>query len=109
MSTTPTPVPASTAQKILNDISTAGGYVSLVVGGIELVKGLVSAIKSVGSAKGTQTYQIVISTDAAELDAIVALDATEIAAINADLAQMGAPTIPVPAPIVDPLDTPPVG
>jgi hypothetical protein len=108
MTTNPVgPAPTSTLAKVLADLQAAGGYVSLGVTAagvlIPLVKGAIAEIKKLTSPQGVVTYQVVITTDASELDSVVALADADLTALNEYLASVGAPPVPVtPAP-ADPL------
>lgn len=63
---------------------------------IPLGKGLLRSIKAIGTGSETQSYVLLITADAAELDAIAALSLEDLAAVNAELTKLGkAPVIPI--------------
>lgn len=88
-------------KNVLAALSSANQYVTLAIelGGeiVPLAKGLVKEIRSIGEKKET-TYQILLQTDGAELDAVHQLAEDDLAAINAELAKMGKDPIPRPVP-----------
>ncbi len=102
MSTKPvTPSPATGAlSAILNGLGQTNMIVSLglQVAGIvvPLVKGLVSQIKLISTGASTVTYQVVVTADEANLQAVQALSDSDLAAINAELARLGKTPLPVP-------------
>ena len=102
MSTTPVTPASSTLSKILTGLTETNSIVSLgiTVAGvvIPLVKGLVADIKKINTPQGTVAYQIVIAADATEIDGDKTMEVADIAAVNAYLASIGAPLVPVPAP-----------
>ena len=61
---------------------------------VPLVKGAITEIKKISSGAKTETYQVVITADAAELDAITKLAADDLTALNAELARLGVPPVP---------------
>jgi hypothetical protein len=86
---------------IVNILSALSATPSAVTIGLEvagqlvpLVKGAVTEIKKISSGAKTETYQVVITADAAELDAITKLAADDLTALNAELARLGVPPIP---------------
>src|SRR5271154_4574116 len=99
-----TPTNASTpgghAGQILTALASVNGYVALglQVGAtvIPLVKGAISAIKSIGTSQETVTYQVLLTVDGAELDAIDQLAIDDLTAINAELSKRGVAQIPLP-------------
>jgi hypothetical protein len=97
----------STTKNILAALSDAGTIIGIGVplAGeiIPLATGLVKEIRQIASGSTTVDYQILIQTDGAELDAVHQLAEDDLAAINAELAKVGQPPIPV-AP--DPPPTP---
>jgi hypothetical protein len=110
-STNSTPAPApTTASKILTALSGVGGVVSLGVEIAEevvpLVKGVVTSIKAIDSPQGTVSYQVVISTDATELDGVETMSEADLAAWNQYLVAHGAAPLTVPTIAADPLDAP---
>lgn len=85
-------------KNILATLAASNQYITL---GIELAgeivplaKGLVQEIKQIGTGTDTVTYQVLVQTDGAELDAIHQLAEDDLAAINAELAKLGQPPIP---------------
>lgn len=76
----------------------AGITLALEIGGqlVPLAKGLVSEIKKIGIGTDTEEYQLLITADASELDAIAKLSLDDLAAINAELTKLGvAPVVPI--------------
>jgi hypothetical protein len=61
---------------------------------VPLVKGAITEIKKISTGAKTETYQVVITADAAELDAITKLAADDLTALNAELARLGVPPVP---------------
>jgi hypothetical protein len=61
---------------------------------VPLVKGAITEIKKSSTGAKTETYQVVITADAAELDAITKLAADDLTALNAELARLGVPPVP---------------
>jgi hypothetical protein len=78
---------SSTNQVITLGLEVAGQLVPLV-------KGAITEIKKISTGAKTETYQVVITADAAELDAITKLAADDLTALNAELARLGLPSIP---------------
>jgi len=95
----PAPAP-STAQTILTALQNVGGWVTVgaTIAGVALplVKGLITDIKKITSPQGVVTYQVVISTDEAEIAGVVALADVDLAAINEYLVSAGLPPLVVP-------------
>ncbi|MGH7836489.1 MAG: hypothetical protein ACREQC_01545 [Candidatus Binataceae bacterium] len=103
MSSTPnTPAPAgATILDTLSGLAKANSYVAL---GLEvadvvvpIVKGVISEIKQISTGDGTVAYTVLIQADESELSAVDTLSESELAAINAELTRLGAPTLSVPA------------
>jgi hypothetical protein len=92
----------STPNKVLTALANANGYVALAlqVGEtlIPLAKGAIKEIRSIGQGTETVSYEILLTTDAAELDAIDKLAIDDLTVINAELATHGIPPVPLPAP-----------
>jgi len=92
----------ATPNKVLTALANANGYVALAlqVGEtlIPLAKGAIKEIRSIGQGTETVTYEILLTTDAAELDAIDKLAIDDLTAINAELATHGIAPVPLPAP-----------
>jgi hypothetical protein len=107
---TPAPTPTTTIASILQILQDAGGYVTLgvEVAGvvIPLVKAVVTDIKNAAEGGATETYTVLLTADAAALDAVDALALEQIEDINAYLGSIGAALIPVPTVAADPLDPP---
>jgi hypothetical protein len=85
----------------VNILSALSGTPSAVTIGLEvagqlvpLVKGAITEIKKISTSAKTESYQVVITADAAELDAITKLAADDLTALNAELARLGVPPIP---------------
>jgi len=98
---TATPVPASGAlSAILAGLGQTNMIVSLglQVAGIvvPLAKGLVTEIKKISQGQTTVTYQIVVTTDEANLQAVDAISDADLSAINAELVRLGKSPLPVP-------------
>jgi hypothetical protein len=85
-------------KNVLGALGEANQYVTLAIniGGvlIPIVAGLVKEIKQITAGTETVSYQILLQTDAAELEAVDKLSQDDLAAINAELAKLGKPPIP---------------
>lgn len=92
----------STPNKILSTLADANEYVSigLEVAGVvvPLVKGAITEIKKLGAGTDSETYQVLLQVDAAELDSVDKLAEDDLTAINAELAKRGVPTVPIAPP-----------
>lgn len=91
----------STPNKVLSTLASANGYIAigLQVGNLvlPLVKGLIKEIRTIGAGTETVSYEIVVQTDMAELDAVDKLALDDLIAINAELNARGLPEIPLPS------------
>ena len=96
MSTTPSPTSA-----LLNVLTSLNGGVQLgvTIGNVvvPLIAGVIKSIKT-GESGQTVEYTVVIQTEQAVLDSIIAAGASDLAAINAELVRMGLAPLPVPTP-----------
>jgi hypothetical protein len=101
MSTNPV-APKSTASTLLNSLSQVSGEVGIAIqigeALIPVGKALVTKIKNSVAGVETIDYQLLLSEDQAALVAVDASSNADLAAINAELSRLGAPTLPVPAP-----------
>ena len=92
----------STPNKVLSALADANEYVSigLEVAGVvvPLVKGAITEIKKLGSGKDSETYQVLLQVDAAELDSVDKLAVDDLTAINAELTKRGVPAVPIAPP-----------
>jgi hypothetical protein len=92
----------STPKAVLSTLAGASGDITLAmnVAGvlIPLVKGVIKSIESIGAKQETVTYEVLLQTDGAALDAIDALAAADLAAINAELVRLGLQPVPVAPP-----------
>lgn len=100
MSNTPNSPVGKTASTMLNILAASNGYVTLAIQAagvlVPLGKALVQKIEDIGKGSVTITFTDLVTADLAELDAIQKLSSDEIAAINAELAQLGLPALPPP-------------
>jgi hypothetical protein len=69
---------------------------------IPLGKGLIKEIRSIATGAETVSYEVLLVADGKELDAVHQLATDDLAAINAELAKMGQPPLPVAPPTTDP-------
>jgi len=98
------PVAPSPATGALSAILAGLGQTNMIVSlGLQvagivvpLAKGLVSQIKLISQGQTTVTYQVVVTTDENSLQQIDAISDADLAAINAELARLGKPPLPVP-------------
>ncbi len=112
MSSTPKqPIAGTPAGKLstaLTALQQAGGYIGLAAQlagiGIPLVKGLITKIEGIGTGNVTITFTEMVAADEAELQAVIDLADGDVQAVNAELARMGLPQLPVTAagPAADP-------
>lgn len=108
MSTTPNKPAGSTALGLLTALQNANGYVALAVqiAGVlvPIGRSLIKKIEDIGAGSVTITFTDLVTADSAELDAINKLATDDLAAINAELARMGLPSLPSAAagPAADP-------
>lgn len=88
-------------KNVLGALSAAGQIISIGIplAGevIPLATGLVKEIRQIATGEETVSYEILIQSDGAELDAIHKLAEDDLTAVNAELVKMGQPPIP-PAP-----------
>lgn len=94
---------------ILQNLADAnGGYVTLAIelagALIPIGKAAVKKIQQVAAGTESETYDVLVQMDGAELAKIAQLSESELAAVNAELAKLGVP--PVPA-LPDPTAPPP--
>jgi hypothetical protein len=102
-------------KNVLGQLADANGYVTLglAVAGelVPLGKALVQEVKQIATGATTETYQVLLQIDGAELDAIAQLSEDDLAAVNAELAKLGIPPVPSPIPptpiVQDPVKLPP--
>lgn len=91
-------MPANNTSTLLQNLSQVGGYVGLAVQLGEVLvpigKALVTDIKKIGAGTASETYQILLTTDAAELDAVDQMSTDDLTAINAELVRLGAAPLP---------------
>jgi hypothetical protein len=84
-------------KNILAALGEANSYVTLAtnIGGvlIPIAVGLVKEIKQISTGHETVSYQVLIQTDSAELEAVDKLSKDDLAAINAELAKLGKPPV----------------
>ena len=99
---TPPKAPGSTLSNVLTILSGAGGYVTLgiQVAGvvIPLVKALISKIEGIGGPAVVITFSDVLAADEALIQSIIDSSNADLAAVNAELARIGLPTLPEPPP-----------
>lgn len=92
----------STGKNVLSTLAGVESGVTLAIelGGqlVPLATGLVREIRQVATGAKTVSYQVLIETDSAELDAIDKLSTDDLTAINAELTRLGLPPVPVPPP-----------
>ena len=102
---------STSVKNILSGLAGANQIITLglEIGGVvvPLAKGLIQEIKQIGGGAQSVSYQVLIQTDSAELEAIAQLATDDLAAINAELAKLGKPAIPAldptaPGPAADP-------
>lgn len=91
-----TPSPTS---GLLNVLTSLNGEVQLgvTIGNVvvPLIAGVIKSIKGSGAGQ-TIEYTVVIQSEQAVLDSIIASGAADLAAINAELVRMGLTPLPVP-------------
>lgn len=91
-----------TPNKVLSALADANEYVSLglEVAGVvvPLVKGAITEIKKLGTGTDSETYQVLLQVDAAELDSVDKLAVDDLTAINAELTKRDVPTVPIAPP-----------
>lgn len=91
----------SAVSKVLGLLAESNGYVTLGIEAagviIPLIKGLVGEIRKIGGGTETESYQIVITADLAELDDVKKLASDDLAAINAELAKLGQAPVAIPS------------
>ena len=109
MGTPNQPTPASSAANILGILQQANGYIALgvQVGNllIPLGRGLIAEIRKIGAGSESQSYEIVVRMDLAEIEDTKKMSTDDLTAINEEFTRMGLPTVPVPTPEAPP--TPP--
>lgn len=84
-----------------------GGYVTLAIelagALIPIGKAAVKEIKQIATGTETETYDVLLQVDGAELAKIAQLSESELAAVNAELAKLGLPPVPaLPDPTAPP-------
>jgi hypothetical protein len=86
----------ATNLNLLGTLQSVGGYITLAteIGEVvvPLVKGLITDIKGLGTK--TITFTLDVSQTMDELNAIAAVETSDLAQINSELIRMGKPTIP---------------
>jgi hypothetical protein len=92
----------TSVSSVLASLLGSGGYISLGLEAagvvVPLIKGLISEIRSIVGPGGTVSYQVLITTDQAELLAIDKLSTDDLTAINLELVRLGKPPVVIPAP-----------
>lgn len=100
MSSTPNSPAGTSLGSVLTVLQGAGGYITLGIqlAGvfIPLIKALIQKIEGIDTGNVTITFSDLVVADMAELDAIMKLSTDDLAAINAELARLGLPTLPNP-------------
>jgi len=86
-----------------NGIATLALQIGTLV--VPIIKGVVTKIEQVSSGASSVDYQVLITSDGAELDGIAKVALADLAAINAELARLKQTQLPSPVPTPPPATT----